>query len=516
MTATIEPDTYAGTLEHLDPNVLMLRRNIRDAQPSKELVASVKALGVLEPITVVRDTTAGEIVVRFGHRRTLAAVEAGLASVPVYILGDDDTADAAEVGRIIAQRDENTHRTGLTAGEEVGAIAQLAAFGLSANQIVKQARVGRAKVDTALVVSGSALAAAAIDRYADLTLEQAAVVAEFEHDAEVAKELILCAIERPSNFPHVAQRRRDEARKEVRKEEGRAWCEAQGITLVERPSYEDATTTLVRLVDAETGEDVTAEGHAACDGHVAWLDTVWVYLDADGVEVDQNSPEWAEKEAAYEAAYEAIDDDDDEARDALVAPSDGLTNTQVYRPAFGCTNPKGHGHKDRYGNSQGGTNGGKIAAADMTEEQRAAASAQRRVVIENNKAWASAEVVRREWLAAFGKRKTAPKGAAAFIAQSLVSTNDLQGLLDYQGDLSLEWLGIEDKAKGKAVSEASDQRVLHIALVKVLARYERSCDAAAWRQDGKSSSTGRYLRYLEACGYGLSDVEKYAVSSKTA
>src|SRR3546814_13408183 len=51
----------------------------------------------------------------------------------------------------------------------------------------------------------------------------------------------------------------------------------------------------------------------------------------------------------------------------------------------------------------------------MTDEQKA----ERRTLIANNKAWASAQVVRREWLTTLLSRKTLPKDTAAVIATGL-------------------------------------------------------------------------------------------------
>src|SRR3954466_3091866 len=61
----------------------------------------------------------------------------------------------------------------------------------------------------------------------------------------------------------------------------------------------------------------------------------------------------------------------------------------------------------------------------MSEAEREPARAERRDVIESNKAWASAETVRRDWLRAYLIRKTAPKGTAAFIATALATDADL-------------------------------------------------------------------------------------------
>src|SRR5688572_63963 len=70
-------------LVSIDPATLLVDLNIRcDVRLDKDFVASIKELGVLVPVTAVQ-TSSGELRVRFGHRRTLAAIEAGLDAVPV-------------------------------------------------------------------------------------------------------------------------------------------------------------------------------------------------------------------------------------------------------------------------------------------------------------------------------------------------------------------------------------------------------------------------------------------------
>jgi ParB family chromosome partitioning protein len=73
-------------------------------------VASIREVGVLMPIVAVR-TAEGAVRVRYGHRRTLAAIEADRTTVPVIVTGSDD---ADDVARIITQWHENEHRAGLS------------------------------------------------------------------------------------------------------------------------------------------------------------------------------------------------------------------------------------------------------------------------------------------------------------------------------------------------------------------------------------------------------------------
>ncbi len=73
-------------LLQLDPATLLVDVNVRtEAELGKDFLASVAEYGVLVPIVAVQ--TPQGVRVRYGHRRTLAAVQAGQATVPVYVTG---------------------------------------------------------------------------------------------------------------------------------------------------------------------------------------------------------------------------------------------------------------------------------------------------------------------------------------------------------------------------------------------------------------------------------------------
>lgn len=114
-------------LLQMDPASLLVDFNVRtDAALGKEFLASVREYGVLVPIVAVRSEQG--VRVRYGQRRTLAAVQAGHPLVPVYLAGEDDADDAA---RIVRQWAENEHRAGLSTADKLGAIEQLSLLGLS-------------------------------------------------------------------------------------------------------------------------------------------------------------------------------------------------------------------------------------------------------------------------------------------------------------------------------------------------------------------------------------------------
>lgn len=475
MTVTAAAAIEPGTLVHVAPGGLLLERNIRDAKSDPDLVASVKDLGVLEPIVAVVNTD-GALVVRHGHRRALAAVEAALESVPVYVANGDSLESSAEVDRIIRQRDENTQRDGLTSAEEVGVVEQLVAFGLTADQIVDRARVPRRHVDAAVKVSGSKLAAGAAKKYEALTLDQVATVAEFDDDPGAQKDLIVAAIERPEQFAHIAQRKKDDRAAVLAKASVVSRLKQAGVKVLDEALYTYNSTgkaaPLESLMTSPGGKGIKEPSHRDCPGHVSWV----------------------QREGSTK---------------------DGVP---VYEPRYGCSDWKSNGHHHKWASSTGSS---RPKADDMSDAEREKAKKARKLVTENNKAWASATTVRRDWLKVFTKQKTPPKGAGAFIARS-IATN-IAAFTHYSGSataFAVELLGVTSRtgSSGEGIAAAADKatepRALMVALVQVLAAYEEQLDNMAWRRDGRTSHAGHYLRFLESVGYPLSDVETFALNSK--
>lgn len=96
----------------LDPHTLLVDLNVRsDATADRTLTESLRDRGVLAPIVAVR-TADGHVRVRAGHRRTQAAIAAGLPTVPV-VVADESTDDAGTVERLLDQWAENEHRAAL-------------------------------------------------------------------------------------------------------------------------------------------------------------------------------------------------------------------------------------------------------------------------------------------------------------------------------------------------------------------------------------------------------------------
>jgi len=490
-------NTPASELVAINPADLALTVNIRrstDLDPT--FLASIKDHGVLVPIVASRDAE-GTLTVLYGHRRTAAAAEAGLPTVPVMVVdsatesgaGQDN---AAEVGWIVAQWAENEHRTGLPSSDRVAAVDQLAAFGISAAQIAKRTKAGRAEVDAALSVAKSTTAHAAL---ADpqLSITDAAVFAEFDGDEDA-----LTALRRAvtvGQFEHTAQHLRDRRDQQARRQTAAHTLTSEGVTLIDPPDYRSPTVRLSRL--CEDGHGIDVGEHAACPGHVAYLDNAWVFV--------------------VTATGEEIGEDDlaDEDTDELRYSEDELEEKEVWFPQFCCTDPLGHGHPmpawlaRSHSQQTTSTENADPASIEALAEGK---SRERREVIDNNKAWRSAETVRLDWLRTFLTRKTLPKQGAAFSAATLTrdpylltGTNAREVAADLlaptkEGPAHVVLAGLIDKA--------SEARTHVLTLGLILGASEAATSVQSWRT--VDTGTQGYLTYLSECGYTLSDIERRA------
>ncbi|MFF1571376.1 ParB/RepB/Spo0J family partition protein [Leifsonia sp. NPDC058292] len=323
--------TGAGTIEHLDPHTLIIETNVRPSAPiAPAFVQSIRQNGVLTPVLGHRSDD-GSVTVRAGQRRVFASREAGLATIPVYLVEADDV--TAE--RIVQQMVENDQREALTDGDRAAAFQQLAFEGLSVTAIARRLGTKQKEVKTALAVVENQAAASAIQEH-PLTLDQAAALIEFDGDDEIRADLIRVATTDPAQFAHAAQRARDEKARAKGKADTEADLAERGyLVLVSDPGYYDTDFTRVSELLTADDQRVTVEHIESLEGRAAY---VRVYADGDA------------------------------------------------DVTYFVREPKAAGFHSY--------SGGQSKSGPMTDEEKA----ERRVLIANNKAWASAEIVRREWL----------------------------------------------------------------------------------------------------------------------
>ncbi|MFB9749680.1 chromosome partitioning protein [Leifsonia shinshuensis] len=360
-------------------------------------------------------------------------------------------ADEVTAERIVQQMVENDQREALTDGDRAAAFQQLAFEGLSVTAIARRTGTKQKEVKTALAVVENQVAASAIQEH-QLTLDQAVVLIEFDGDDEIRNDLIQVATTDPAQFAHAAQRARDDKARAKTKADAEADLAGRGYLILDaNPGYYD--TEYTRISELLTADDqrVTVEHIENLDGRAAF---VRVYADGDAT-----------------ISYFL--------RDARAA-------------GF---------------HTYGGT---PSKSGPMTDEEKA----QRRILIANNKAWASAEIVRREWLATLLSRKALPKDAAVVIAKGLtvhrqaISTATREGNELAHQLLGLEPSGYFENDKLVALLEQTPAKAQHVALAVVLGACESVTSKQTWRYPSPTDKD--YFTQLAAWGYNLSDVEQIA------
>jgi len=342
-------------------------------------------------------------------------------------------------------------------------LAQLAGFdGVTQKDITAMTGIKAGKVRQALIVARSDVATEVAGRY-DLTLDQAAVVAEFGDDPEAVKLLTAAAVKQPEQWPHVVSRLRQERQDRQRYQAAVAEITATGCPVVELAAgywLPEGARWLDELPPVKD-KPVTEAKHRNCPGHAAAV-----------TESDDDS---------YEVAYLCLDP----------VAHGHVTLDQ------GDVEPPGHG-------TSAPTPGG------WTEEEKA----ERRQVVANNKAWDSAELVRRSFVTELLHRRSTPKGTLRFVTEMILldpsvatagDDRDLDRVLGHDEPTPGDWWS---RPAATALLEQStpDSRLPMFLLAQVAAGIEATTGRSAWRTP--SDRLARYLSFLESVGYGVSEVER--------
>jgi ParB family chromosome partitioning protein len=217
--------SVTATPTHMDPKMLTIAANVRkEVKIDPEFQASVTELGVLEPIAI-EATENGYHVLR-GQRRTLAAIQAGHALVPVYLTDAQTEAD-----RITTQLAENLHRSAMTDSDIADGYEQLSLLGISAAEIATRVSKPKPAIAAALKAKADKTSAEALVK--GLTISQSVALAEFGDDPDLVAELETVALKSPASFTHKTQEARDERARAAKLETAKAEVATKGITLVE-------------------------------------------------------------------------------------------------------------------------------------------------------------------------------------------------------------------------------------------------------------------------------------------
>lgn len=519
MTNTTATDTATdtqdlGEVRHLDPATLVLDDNVRTDADTTITAAFVRSVAERVRVPLLAyENEAGEVVVWDGQRRLLAAREAGLGTVPVYITSRDAADEqATTVERITGQVITADQRAALTQAQRVTAMRQLHLAGLSATRIAKALHTDkRAVVDPALKAATSETAVNALDEHA-LTLEQAAVLADYEDDPDATERLLSAAAR--GQFDYIAQQLADSAAeraamKPVIDGYRDAGIAATGI----RPSYSDHTIRIESLATAE-GEPVTdittiPEAHRLA---VVIACTEQSWADAEGNPVDEDDIDFG------------LDEDDPDA-----TPDEGyhdprtlsMSEEVTVETVWYVTDPAALGLTRRtYSSSPRPLH----SDDEPSDADKDAQRAERRQTITLNKKAVAATEVRRakltEWLA----RKSVPKGSAsaiaAFLAETMWDSHDLFGYNRQDGNaksLAMGFLGDNTPAAAGDGASADRRQIINLAIA--IGAHEADMPKSAWRDTDRSYAAHRvtYLRMLVAVfGHVLTDIEQVIVGDLTA
>lgn len=497
-----------------DPATLDIGDNVRDdidlaATPG--FVESIAEHGVLHPILAERRNN-GTILVLDGQRRVLAAQAAQLACVPVVIRpGEAGTGNARKAARIGRQIVSNDQREALTDGQRAAGIAAMLDLGLTATAVAKATSVPRDKVKALAAVGASKAARASVDKN-QLTLEQAATLAEFEAAGDTDGIIRLLAYGRTYQFDYIAERLRRDREERLAHTEAAAPYVAKGFTILDGHHYHPVT---VEHVLTDTGEPVT-------------LDMVEADTARWGVRLSRTEA-WFNRESGEEVADDQIDWDtrDNPSLDAEggLLHMNNVEARRVWEREFHLLDPNtldGSGLQlSDIAKAILGRRNGRPAAVPATAEEAAAQleaeRQERRRVRELNKRAEAATTVRRNFLRTLLARTKLPPNAAVWIAATLAA--DAHLLADYHAaDCLADLLSIKNhRASNNAVRDlaaaASASRAQVITFALVVSGMEARMVKDAWRTRPRGAAA--YLEMLAANGHELSDIEKAAAAHIT-
>lgn len=454
-TATATEGYTSVTVIELDPAAVAVdpKNARRKLTGIKELAESIRKVGQLVPVLVMEKGD-GTYQLIAGARRRAATEEAGVALRAIVHDGSE------QVNALVALI-ENDARQDLTVTERAAAVQRVLDLGTPAEDVVAATGASPADIAAAQALVKSKKARAAAEKHPEMTMEHAAALAEFDGDPKTQERLLDVITRNPGYFDHaVAEYRRDRDELAAAEEKLAVFREA-GVKILDKAG-QDKATDIGRLTDAK-GKKLTARGHKSCPGNAAGL-----YI----------SPRWGE------------------------GPS-----VRIY-----CTDPKANGHKEaRLARTT------RPTGPEPTEAERQKAAEERRTTIANNRALATANGVRLEYVAALVQGRKAIAGLPAFLAEQFIAGHVSGQAHNVKGEV---WEQISGKKASTGwrmtpakpiLSACKNDRDYLVALFGYVAAYHESLiDKTAWRQ----SYGGRaaYIKFLEGTGYTLTDQERMIVT----
>lgn len=248
----------------------------RDLGDLDGLVASIRAVGIQEPLLVEWATPADPYMLLAGHRRLAAAKLAGLVEVPCLVRqGASTPALRMEIALI-----ENLQREGLAPLDEADGYLQLTKLGLSQRQIAE--RVGCSQSNVSKKMDLLALPApmqSKVGKKDGLTLEAAAALTRLKDHPD---RLEAAAKERPDRIIDAVDAAEKEIAWEAKRDELVAIAAARSWPVVDAPRDSYAKRPFKLLArwgysDAELDLDVHKHEAEPCHAVMLPKGRVWPY-----------------------------------------------------------------------------------------------------------------------------------------------------------------------------------------------------------------------------------------------
>ena len=428
-----------------------------------ELAASIDKLGVLEPITVIRqaDGAAQPFMVWRGHRRHAAALFMELAEIPCIVADDSDPLQIA-----LARAAENTARDNFSPVEQANAVQQLLDLGATEQEVAQGLAVDIEHVETARRIADSP-AALQLAASVPLSFDQLAAFAEFEGDDDAQAELAQTLSDEPEEWSYrLTSLRQDRRRQVILFDEGVKW-QAKGYAQFEHGEY-PAESEYIENLKGTGKHALTPEQHAECPGRAVGLRLNW-----------QDEVMLVELCADYEKhGHELID-----------------------RPAAWRPNSSARGSEKQ----------------TLSPKEQEAATLKRRVNLACIDATKASTVVRREFVSTLLKRKTVPPGVLRFAVD--VTMGFWTGYL-YGDDVFSELTGFTESTgragtgpyrtlQQKFLAKVSEPCIPLALFARVAAQIEKGWEPNKWDQNIEPRPA--YIELLVKLGYHPSLVEKIVI-----
>ena len=441
----------------------------RDLDLSPEFLASIKENGVLVPLRITADADGAYRVID-GHRRLAAAVQAGLAEVPVD-LADDRAGD--EPGQFLDMWVAHRHRNPLAPLEEADALFAARAAGATKARIRKATGLKPPQVT-------AALAAATLSEETRASVQASAAGADLGGPGRPGRVRRTTPALSTSCSPRPVARH----------------PRPPGRTPPPRASRAGRARTAVRRTRRGRGHRDRGTAHRA--------GSCWPCCATTARTSRLNRTPAVPGRGAFFRSYDL-----DHACALLHRPS----------------SPRAHASGTASLAAGPGAPAQRTQPGPAGSPEHGPPDAARRLVIQGNKAWKAAGEVRKRWLAGhLFARRTAPREAAQFVAQQLLTMPDplRSGLAAaHSRPLFAEITGKTADAWEEACGTVAAGRLPLLMLAPIATAYEQAMTEGegknTWRTDRYSPcprrEAGRYFAFLASIGYQLADIEQAVADS---